>query len=111
MTTPCGKKISQTTAIIRYVANELNLFGKSNVQRAVIDSTIVCNKEIGDIMPGIKFSPSEKNTVRLVLLNVKDNKKILFLSFLSFFLSLNIFFFLITGRIKGEIKCNADKIL
>ena len=94
MTTPCGKKISQTTAIIRYVANELNLFGKSNAERAVIDSTIVCNKEIGDIMPGIKFSPSEKNTVRLVLLNVKDNKKILFLSFLSFFFSLNIFFFL-----------------
>ena len=66
LTTPCGKKISQTTAIIRYVASELNLFGKCNAQRAVIDSTIVCNKEIGDIMPGIKFSPSEKKTVKLI---------------------------------------------
>ena len=55
LTTPCGKKISQTTAIIRYVASELNLFGKSNVERAVIDSTIVCNKEIGDMLVDVKY--------------------------------------------------------
>ena len=64
MTTPCGKKISQTTAIIRYVASELNLFGKTNVQRAVIDSTIVCNKEIGDILVDVVFSnKSDKEEV------------------------------------------------
>ena len=94
----------------------MNLFGKSNVQRAVIDSTIVCNKEIGDIMPGIKFSPSEKNTVRLVLLNVKDNKKNCFYHFYHFFFLINKCFsynilFYITGRIKGKIECHLDKIL
>ena len=64
LTTPCGKKISQTTAVIRYVANELNLFGKCNVQRAVIDSTIICNKEIGDFVVDIVFSSkSDKEKV------------------------------------------------
>ena len=94
MTTPCGKKISQTTAIIRYVASELNLFGKSNAERAVIDSTIVCNKEIVDIMRDIKFSPSEKKTVMLVFFNVKNIKKNLYFYFFDdsiFF----IFYFLL----------------
>ena len=64
LTTPCGNKISQTTAIIRYVASELNLFGKSNVERAVIDSTIICNKEIGDILVDVVFSnKSDKEKV------------------------------------------------
>jgi len=55
LTTPCGKKISQTTAIIRYIADELKLFGKSNLERALIDSTIVSNKEIGDMVVEILF--------------------------------------------------------
>ena len=63
LTTTCGKKISQTTAIIRYVANELNLFGKCNVQKAVIDSTIVCIKEIGDTLTDIKWNQCDKEKV------------------------------------------------
>ncbi|XP_066936527.1 glutathione S-transferase-like [Clytia hemisphaerica] len=56
LTTSCGKKISQTTAIIRYVANELKLFGKNNVEQALIDLTIVSNKELSDKAIDIVFS-------------------------------------------------------
>ena len=63
LTTPCGKKISQTTAIIRYVASELNLFGKDNLERAVIDSTIVSNKELGDIGVEIMFKLDDEEKI------------------------------------------------
>ena len=72
LTTPCGKKISQTTAIIRYVASELNLFGKSNTQRAVIDSTIVCNREIVDTLADIKWCECDKKKVKFFDLYNED---------------------------------------
>ena len=63
LTTTCGKRIGQTASIIRYVADELKLFGKNTVERALIDTTIVCNKEIEDTSIQMFNAQTDKDKV------------------------------------------------
>ncbi|XP_057293615.1 glutathione S-transferase-like [Hydractinia symbiolongicarpus] len=61
LTTPCGKKIVQTTAILRYVANELNLYGNGNVERAMIDAIVDTHKEVHDLMISLEFGTKDED--------------------------------------------------
>lgn len=63
LTTPCGAKIIQTTAIIRYVAAELNLMGENNVERGLIDGIIVSNKELHDAAVLITYVCTDEEKV------------------------------------------------
>lgn len=67
LTTQCGKKIVQTTAILRYVATELNLMGECNGQRALIDGIVVTHKEIHDAAVDIAFFTKEEEKVRMII--------------------------------------------
>jgi len=59
LTTPCGTKLSQSCAVLRYLGNAFNLYGDTNVDRANIDAVIDFNKEIHDNFIAIQFSQDE----------------------------------------------------
>jgi len=66
LTTPCGTKLSQSCAILRYLGNAFNLYGDTNIDRANIDAVIDFNKEIHDNFVSIQFSQDEAQKTTLM---------------------------------------------
>lgn len=65
LTTPCGKKLVQTLAILRYLGNELNLYGKTNLDKQRIDAMIDFGKDIYDRSVDIIFYTPDEELVRI----------------------------------------------
>jgi len=60
LTTPCGAKLSQSCSILRYLGNEFNLYGKTNVDKSKVDSVLDFIKEIFDAFVQIHYYTKEE---------------------------------------------------
>ena len=87
LTTPCGKKLVQTLAILRYLGNELNLYGKTNLDKQRIDAMIDFGKDIYDRSVDIIFDSPDEELVRIQV-NIFNWLRILlkYISILKFIL-------------------------
>ena len=55
----------QTLAILRYLGNELNLYGKTNLDKQRIDAMIDFGKDIYDRSVDIIFDTPDEELVRI----------------------------------------------